>query len=569
MTFLRLTIFVTALGFSVMQAMALDLRKDFGAIGDGQADDTEALQQAFKSGEEVTIPLGDFRFTRTLTARSNTKIKGQSGSWNAKGQTTLRYDGPDGEMALKVENAHNFQMRHVCVDGGGKASIAVYWCYSTNDALLEDVGIRGSLAHGLYITKTWYAHFNRIHVRNNFGAGLTMDRSTFKDLAQGPVNYVTFFESIFHSNGENSGYNGEDRADVGYGIGSFGANSVLNFIGCAMERNGGAGVYLTGAPTTVTFTGCYIEHNSSTLYKELEKTYGEGFAWRTDKTRKPNGRMASIIDETGEGRGPIVFDNCYINPQNGVWLKGAGGKFPLAFRGLWHPIVYWSENANWVAYDSLKAPFSSRPGIVYRPTAGDLAATSRITFYDPEPGPSGHPAYLVRQGVRQLAPVLAKGLDLYVDTTKSDASGDGRSEATAFPSLQKVFSLLGDTQLDQEVRIHVQGSTDEALTLKSIRGSGTIRLTGARITSSIAISDVSVPILIDQGAVGGELALKQVRQIAFNGSTLNAVRLEGSAMRLENCEANGRSTIKVRADWASQLSVEPPAPKTPVTLETL
>lgn len=569
MRILRVAVLASTLCFSAIQAIALDLRKDFGAVGDGQTDDTEALQQAFTSGEEITIPLGDFRFTRTLTARANTKIKGQSGSWNAKGQTTLRYDGPEGEIALKVENAHNFQMRHVCVDGGGKAGISVYWCYSTNDALLEDVGIRGSLAHGLYITKTWYAHFNRVHVRNNFGAGLTLDRNTFKGLAQGPVNYVTFFESIFHSNGESSGYDGEARADVGYGIGSFGANSVINFIACSMEKNGGSGVYLTGAPTTLTFTGCYIEHNSRTLYRELEKTYGEGFAWRTDKNRKPAGRMASIIDETGEGRGPIIFDNCYINPQNGVWLKGTGGKFPLAFRGLWHPIVYWSENANWVTYDSLRAPFSSRPGIVYRPTAGDLATTSRITFYDPEPGPSGHPAFMVRQGVRQLAPLLKQGLDLYVDTTKSDLSGDGRSEQTAFTSLQKVFSLLSDTQLDQEVRIHIKGTADEALTLKSVQGSGTIRLKEPQIASLLTISDVNVPILIEQGTLSGELELKQVRQIAFNGSTLNTARLEGSAMRLENCKASNHSKIEIKADWASQTSIEPPAPKTPVTLKTL
>ncbi len=560
---------------SSLGAASLDVRKDFGAVGDGATDDTVALQNAFASGKEVDIPLGEYRFTETLKARFGTKIKGQSGSWNAKDQSLLRYDGPEGGIAISVDKAHNFQMRHVCVEGGEKADIGVYWCYSTNDALLEDVGIRGSRKHGLFVTNTWYAHFNRIHVRKNLGAGVTLARDGFDGLAKGPVNYTNFFQSIFHSNGLSDEYDGEKQVAVGYGVGSFGSNSVINFIACAMERNGGPGVYLGGQPTTLTFSGCYIEHNSASLYRALERIYGEGFGWRTIKDRKPNGRMTSILDETFGGRGPIVFDQCYVNPQNGIWLKGPGGKFPLAFRGMWHPIVYWSENANWVAYDSSSAPLSSRPGIIYRPTAGELADTSRFTFHDPEPGPSGHPAYTVKQGVRRLVPILRSGLLLHVNTEKTDTTGDGRTEATAFSSLQKVFSLLQNTQLDQEVRVRVVGAVQEPLFLRSVKGSGGVRLEleKAVIEAPMEIAGVDVPITIEQGVWSAPVHLKAAQQVTFAGATFQIspkalLGVKGSKVRFENCQVSTSSeNLPVRADWASTVSFEPPLPASPFFLD--
>jgi polygalacturonase len=41
--------------------------RDFGARGDGQADDTQALQHALQRGDGVlTFPRGDYLITRSL-----------------------------------------------------------------------------------------------------------------------------------------------------------------------------------------------------------------------------------------------------------------------------------------------------------------------------------------------------------------------------------------------------------------------------------------------------------------------------------------------------------------------
>ena len=42
----------------------MNLKADFGAVGDGVADDTEALQAAFDSRASVFIPEGTYRFTK-------------------------------------------------------------------------------------------------------------------------------------------------------------------------------------------------------------------------------------------------------------------------------------------------------------------------------------------------------------------------------------------------------------------------------------------------------------------------------------------------------------------------
>ena len=56
---------------------ALDLRKDFGAIGDGVADDTTAVQAMFNSTQVhsnlvVFVPPGRYRLTRTCTLGNST-----------------------------------------------------------------------------------------------------------------------------------------------------------------------------------------------------------------------------------------------------------------------------------------------------------------------------------------------------------------------------------------------------------------------------------------------------------------------------------------------------------------
>ena len=48
---------------------------EFGAMGDGRADDTRAIQAALDSGKSVVVPEGVFRITNALQPRENQQIE--------------------------------------------------------------------------------------------------------------------------------------------------------------------------------------------------------------------------------------------------------------------------------------------------------------------------------------------------------------------------------------------------------------------------------------------------------------------------------------------------------------
>ena len=336
-------------------------------VGDGEADDTAALQTLFGSRQTVEIPSGVYRVTDTLRAASGTRISGAGGAWNssASGGSVIYYDGEPGGTLLHVENAHFFQMSEIALNGHGKAAIGVYWNYSTQDAAMTDVTISDTTEHALYITRTWYAHFTRVSARGNFGRGVTLDRGHFEDLAAGPVNFVTFQQCQFSHSGKANRYDPETNIDAGYGFGSFGYNNMINILACAMEKNGGAGVYIGGGTAgTLLFQGCYIEYNCDTLTRRDKELHGKDAIRRTD--RASVGRIANVISDT-RGRDAVTFDTCYFHPYGGIWLKDEpGGRNPIIFKQTTSPTVVWAEHDDYVFESRWQPKFADQPGIIVR-----------------------------------------------------------------------------------------------------------------------------------------------------------------------------------------------------------
>ncbi len=55
---------------------AVDVRRDYGAVGDGEHDDTDALQNAIDENEIVFLPKGAYRISRSLRLRADTCLIG-------------------------------------------------------------------------------------------------------------------------------------------------------------------------------------------------------------------------------------------------------------------------------------------------------------------------------------------------------------------------------------------------------------------------------------------------------------------------------------------------------------
>ena len=54
--------------------------KDYGAVGDGVADDTAAIQAAIAADLNVFFPAGTYKITDTLVVRSGCQWRGEAGT---------------------------------------------------------------------------------------------------------------------------------------------------------------------------------------------------------------------------------------------------------------------------------------------------------------------------------------------------------------------------------------------------------------------------------------------------------------------------------------------------------
>ncbi|NAZ81097.1 hypothetical protein GTR02_04620 [Kineococcus sp. R8] len=150
---------------------------DFGARGDGVADDTAALQRALDAlapGDTLRVPRGQvFRHTDILTIRTaGVRVTGpgallatnearsevfvdadrvvlDGGLVLRMGVTTRRWDAFE-QMKLRVGGRSGVVVRDVTIDGAAAAGL--YVGSGASGFQLDDVRVRGTRADGIHIT---------------------------------------------------------------------------------------------------------------------------------------------------------------------------------------------------------------------------------------------------------------------------------------------------------------------------------------------------------------------------------------------------------------------------------
>jgi hypothetical protein len=105
-----------------------DLQNDYGAVGNGLADDTAALQAALndlgKSGHAAVlyVPAGTYRITQTVTllARENVSILGEHPD-----VARFKWDGASGGVLLHIDGVNHSRFDRITFDGASKAGVLV------------------------------------------------------------------------------------------------------------------------------------------------------------------------------------------------------------------------------------------------------------------------------------------------------------------------------------------------------------------------------------------------------------------------------------------------------------
>jgi len=223
----------------------LDVKRDCGAVGDGKADDTAALQKALgtirnpDSPKRVMyLPAGTYRITKAieLIRETHTQSQGVTVCGEHPDKVVLRWDGPEGGVMFDY-GAWFSVVRRITFDGAGRAKTAIrhgprfVTANELSDLVVRDVqfGIEAGQEAGIAETAVLRCRFARcakaavsiqgfnsldwylwqclfedcgLGVTNEFGAGnfhvyrSVFLRSTEADVSTKHTGYFTLYGNV-------------------------------------------------------------------------------------------------------------------------------------------------------------------------------------------------------------------------------------------------------------------------------------------------------------------------------------------------------------------------------------
>jgi hypothetical protein len=197
-----------------------NLKTTYGAVGDGVADDTTALENALQAlrvahqngWSTLYIPAGTYRLTRPITVRrvdTNADFQGTMIVGADPVTTILRYDGVTGGHMLTFDGWYN-KMSRLTFDGAGKADIGLNrdGAFSTT-CEISDVYFK-DLTRGIVFTNgTEYGQAETLVIRCQFdrvGTAIATGNfnsldiwcwyNIFRDCGTGIYNYAGNFHAV-------------------------------------------------------------------------------------------------------------------------------------------------------------------------------------------------------------------------------------------------------------------------------------------------------------------------------------------------------------------------------------
>jgi hypothetical protein len=204
----------------------------FGAVGDGEADDTEAIQKAVDSGVgRITFPKGNYRITKPIVIELD-----------RVGYTSLDGSGVAKIIMAGAGPAFRFVGTHFASADPGKFDDNV-WDRQRMPSVAA-LAIEGAHdeAVGIEATGTMQLTLSRLHLRQLLHG---------VHLVQNNRNLIIADSHIYHNRGIGVFY---DNVDL----------HQSNIVNCHISYNGGGGVVsLGGNVRNIHIAGCDLESNMS------------------------------------------------------------------------------------------------------------------------------------------------------------------------------------------------------------------------------------------------------------------------------------------------------------------
>lgn len=305
--------------------LALVTPEQFGAVGDGVADDTAALQAAFDAvdpvlGGTVFLPAGRYRITTGLVVRSNnTQVVGEGpGPRNGVSQggygTRLEAGGTlNGAPLLRIQldsndkPANAVTLRDFAVDGMGVATGAGIH-FRSNRGYVEQVFVWNFGGHGFHLQgyPSWDVYDSVLfacQAAYNGGSGLHLDDG---------ATDMHFTNCILYNNLDNMQLAGGGSPQVH---------------GCHFYAAGRYDIYFNGAGSRGKFIGCKIEgaQQHGVLFDSTNGGYSDiqfvacGFASH-GRAGANTYDWVSFTGPTANGIARTLFAGCSFSTKAGTPL---------------------------------------------------------------------------------------------------------------------------------------------------------------------------------------------------------------------------------------------------------
>ena len=231
---------------------------EFGAVGDGTTDCTEAIRSACAAAAQVSgvveVPPGVY-LSGKFSLSKGVSLEGHSAwSYRSDGGSVIRLNDPGAECLVDITGGFGCSIRNMCLDGAGLGNgvhgVMLSWPEynggSEEDTpSIDDCRIGNFSGDGVHLYHIWCFSVRHCMLHRNRGAGLFMD---------GWDGFV--LDNWFSGNGNGGFRGGECTASVTmtgnrveWNIGGgfiFNRSDNINITGNFFDRSGGPAILARG-----------------------------------------------------------------------------------------------------------------------------------------------------------------------------------------------------------------------------------------------------------------------------------------------------------------------------------
>jgi hypothetical protein len=390
--------------------------KDFGAVGDGVADDTTALQAAIDTNKPLYFPAGTYKYSGlTGLSRSGLSLRGD-GSHN----TILKYTGTgygidiDGSVGgLFIQNT---QLEGLTVEGNS-ATDACIRAKKMARSQWRDVNVReadATTGAGVLFQGVMLSRFESLVCSQDLNAmttapyeGLRIEATSIDGNSSNNVFVNPYFEGAgtapnsisigirIAGGSQNVFLGGSAESCKTWGL-LIGTDCNYNaFLGVGFENLGASGDFADAGDSTV-FNGCYSSVKA---------------IWQGQRSKVSAGTYERVQIDAG------AVKNSFENIEVNHWRSGAGGFFDSGTATGWKNLIGTTVTASFAT--NVMTVTAVRPGDVLaigqKVIADGVANGTTIASLGTGTGGTGtynlstSPGTLGSRAVQTLAPIYPYG----------------------------------------------------------------------------------------------------------------------------------------------------------------